>query len=84
MQCGICAQKAISDDPALCSEHFKAFVQETVAKTVAEEELFSKKDRICVAVSGGKDSLSLLHILTTQGYAVEALAIDEGINGYRE
>jgi len=36
-----------------------------------------------VAASGGKDSTACLHILS-QKYSVEALAIDEGIEGYRE
>jgi uncharacterized protein (TIGR00269 family) len=51
--------------------------------------MFRPDDRIAVAVSGGKDSLSLLHIL----YRIEkrfpkseivAITVDEGIEGYRK
>ncbi|MCL2134491.1 MAG: TIGR00269 family protein [Candidatus Bathyarchaeota archaeon] len=46
-------------------------------------------DRLAVAVSGGKDSLSLLHVLVKlQKYrpktTLMAVTIDEGIQGYRD
>jgi tRNA(Ile)-lysidine synthase TilS/MesJ len=41
-------------------------------------------DRVCVAVSGGKDSMSLLYVLNKKKYNVTALAIDEGIGDYRD
>jgi cytoplasmic tRNA 2-thiolation protein 1 len=45
-------------------------------------------DKVGVAVSGGKDSTSLLHILSEitkdHGTKLVALTIDEGIDGYRE
>ena len=45
-------------------------------------------DRVAVALSGGKDSTSLLQILSriTDGHGTElyAITIDEGIEGYRE
>lgn len=41
-----------------------------------------------VAVSGGKDSLSLLEVLhslsSARGYELVALTVDEGVEGYRE
>lgn len=84
MQCELCEQKAISTNPALCPEHFDTFFLNTVKKTIEEYDLCSVKTKICVAVSGGKDSLALLDVLTRLGYAVEGLFIHEGIAHYRE
>ena len=50
--------------------------------------MFNFDDRIAVAVSGGKDSISLLHILAKlerhhREASVVAVTVDEGIKGYR-
>lgn len=84
MQCTRCDRKAVFSDPALCQEHFVADVEAIVAKTIEEYALCTKDDRICVAASGGKDSAAVLVILKKLGYAIEALAVDEGIAGYRD
>jgi len=51
--------------------------------------MFEPKDKIMVAVSGGKDSVTLLHILTKIEKAypdatLSAVTVDEGIKGYRD
>jgi len=51
--------------------------------------MFKPKDKIMVAVSGGKDSVTLLHILTKIEKAfpdatLSAVTVDEGIKGYRD
>jgi len=84
MKCSKCEKNAIVTKPTLCAKHFDEFVLSTVKDIIDKFSLFKKSDRICVAVSGGKDSLSLLDILTRLGYDVEGLFINEGIKNYRE
>ena len=51
-------------------------VEKTVARTIKKYELISDADKIVVALSGGKDSTSILYILKKLGYSVEGLMID--------
>jgi uncharacterized protein (TIGR00269 family) len=73
----------------LCRKCFTKSIEEKVRATIAKYKMLEFDDRIAVAVSGGKDSLSLLHILAKleQGYpktSLIAVTVDEGINGYRD
>jgi hypothetical protein len=43
--------------------------------------MFTRDDRILMAVSGGKDSLGLWDILTRLGYKADGLYIGLGIDG---
>ena len=47
----------------LCGRCFCKTVEERVRKTVAKYEMLGPKDKIMIAVSGGKDSVTLLYIL---------------------
>lgn len=47
-------------------------IKQRVAQYIEKEKLFSFKDRILVALSGGADSVALLHILLSLGYKCEA------------
>lgn len=84
MQCTTCEHKAISLHPQLCAKHFDNFFVQKVKDTIEEHGLCTHEDKICVAVSGGKDSLALLDVLTRLEYPVEGLFIHEGIANYRE
>ena len=72
----------------LCRRCFLDSIVEKTRRTISKHKMLSHGDKIGVAVSGGKDSLTLLHILSdiTRGHASElvALIVDEGIEGYRE
>ena len=73
----------------LCEKCFVESVEAKVRGTIAKYGMFSFDDRIAVAVSGGKDSISLLHILAKTERAhpkasLVAVTVDEGINGYRD
>ncbi|MDR2707196.1 MAG: TIGR00269 family protein [Nitrososphaerota archaeon] len=57
--------------------------------TITRHHMLKFDEKLAVAVSGGKDSLSLLHILVKlQKYrprtSLTAVTIDEGIRGYRD
>ncbi len=84
MKCEKCNAKAVIEMPALCNKHFTSYFEGKAKKTIKEFGLLEKKDRVCVATSGGKDSLTLLYLLKKFGYDAEALAVDEGILGYRD
>jgi len=82
MKCKKCSKNAVFSQPKYCKKHFMSYVESNIAKTIKKFNLISRRDKIVVAVSGGKDSLSVLYNL--RQYNPVALAIDEGISGYRE
>ena len=74
----------------LCKTHFLNYFEEKVFKTIKEYQLLNRNDTICVAASGGKDSLAVLYLtkkfLQKNNFEskIFALVVDEGIAGYRE
>ncbi|MFX0000853.1 MAG: TIGR00269 family protein [Candidatus Hodarchaeota archaeon] len=74
----------------LCTECFQKSIEKLIYKTISKYQMLKPEDRIVVALSGGKDSTTLLYNLnniqnqTHQSKSVIALIIDEGIKGYRE
>ena len=73
----------------LCGRCFCKSIENKVRGTISKYEMFEPKDKIMVAVSGGKDSVTLLHILTKiekafPDAALSAVTVDEGIKGYRD
>ncbi len=51
-------------------------IEQSVINIINKYQLFNKKDNIAVALSGGKDSTSILYILKKLGYNVFGLMID--------
>jgi uncharacterized protein (TIGR00269 family) len=72
----------------LCVQCFKDSISEKTRRTVSKYRMIGPRDRIAVAVSGGKDSLSLLKVLSGLYLArrneLVAISVDEGVAGYRE
>lgn len=73
---------------SLCKECFIESIQKKVIKTIKKEKLLEKGDKVLVALSGGKDSVTLLDILDTfrkhNIIDICAVTVDEGISGYRQ
>lgn len=63
-------------------KQFMELIEKKVRQTIRKHKLFTKKNKIGVAVSGGKDSTSCLYILKKLGYEAEAIIIDHGIGEY--
>ena len=73
----------------LCKNHFTEYFENKVFKTITKFDLIGKEENLGVAISGGKDSLTLLHILKKLSeqnpkIKITAIAINEGIEGYRD
>lgn len=82
-----CADKPSIPEENPWTQDDHAFVrqfEQTVADTVACCRMFSPDDKILVAVSGGKDSTAVLHVLHKLGYPVEAVTVDAHIGCYTE
>jgi uncharacterized protein (TIGR00269 family) len=73
----------------LCRRCFRKSIEEKVHTTISKHEMLEHDDKIMVAVSGGKDSVTLLNILAKIERAfprasLSAVTVDEGIKGYRD
>ena len=92
MRCDICGKDAVTfiryNGTHLCAEHFMRYVDKRVKKEIRKQIRVRPGDRIAVAVSGGKDSMVALRMISSvfgprNGVEVHAITIDEGIEGYR-
>lgn len=71
-----------------CRSHFTESVERRVRREIREQSVFSGNSTVCVAVSGGKDSMTALTLLRRfsamrRGTRLIAVTADEGISGYR-
>ena len=93
LTCHKCQNKAVIklQHGGMCKHHFITYFEDKVFKTINKYKLINYKDRICVAASGGKDSLTALYLV--KKYFIKnkfplndlnALIINEGIADYRD
>jgi uncharacterized protein (TIGR00269 family) len=85
MKCAKCGGKAVINMRqhrlALCREDYLEWLPAQVQRFIEKYKMFRRDDRVLVAVSGGKDSLSLWDILWRLGYEADGLYIGLGIDG---
>ncbi|MBN1179451.1 MAG: adenine nucleotide alpha hydrolase family protein [Anaerolineae bacterium] len=85
MKCNKCAQRAVFTmrhyKLSLCETHYMEWFVSHTGQTIQKYHLLRPDERVLIAVSGGKDSLSLWDVLIRLGYAVDGLYIDLGIDG---
>jgi uncharacterized protein (TIGR00269 family) len=65
---------------SLCSDHYSEWFVAQTERAIEKYKMFTRDERILVAVSGGKDSLSLWDVLLRLGYQADGMYIGLGIN----
>jgi uncharacterized protein (TIGR00269 family) len=85
MKCAKCGGKAVINmrqhKLALCREDYLEWLPGQVQRFIEKYKMFRQEERVLVAVSGGKDSLSLWDILWRLGYTADGVYIGLGIDG---
>ncbi len=92
LECSFCGREAAYRQRASgvlrCDQCLMKNVERKFWRAVSRNGLIAPGDRVAVAVSGGKDSIVLLHLLAKycgrHGCELVALTVDEGIEGYRD
>lgn len=88
IKCSKCENPAIIRIPYaslnLCREHFIQYFEERVERVINKYKMIEGSKKVAVAVSGGKDSTTLLHLMSKfsdkYGFELIGITIDLGIN----
>ena len=88
MKCRVCGKPAnislSAYHTALCADDFTAFIEKRVLATINKYSLLNDGDTPVVAVSGGKDSLALWHVMNKLGFPADGIYVDLGIENYSD
>jgi tRNA-5-methyluridine54 2-sulfurtransferase len=83
MYCHQCDQPAVirmkEHRLQLCKDHYTAWIEKETEHTIRKFNMFTRHDRVLVAVSGGKDSLSLWDVLYRLNFQADGMYINLGI-----
>jgi uncharacterized protein (TIGR00269 family) len=86
VKCRKCGGAAVLElrrhNAAFCGPDFLEFFRNQVREAIRRHKMFSREERVLVAVSGGKDSLALWDVLLDEGYDTTGLYLDLGIFEY--
>lgn len=91
-ECTFCGGNAFYLRPysgeQLCTSCYVQAIEKQVQRTITNYKMLKPDDKVALALSGGKDSVSLLHILSRleerfPKSRLVAVTIDEGIGVYR-
>lgn len=84
IKCHNCVERAVirmrQHRLSLCKDHYLAWFVEQTERAIKKYHMFTHRERILVAVSGGKDSLALWDVLWKLEYNADGLYINLGIN----
>lgn len=79
-RCGeLAAVKLPSHHAGFCPECFERFFKKQVETAIRRHKMIAPGEKVLVAISGGKDSLALLRVLTDLGHDVTGLHVHLGI-----
>ena len=67
---------------AYCARCYPDWFRGQVQERIDHERMFRRDARVLVAVSGGKDSLALWHVLVRLGYRADGMYVRLGIGDY--
>lgn len=85
MRCRKCNQTAVINmrqhKLSLCEVHYVEWFRGQTERFIKKYDMFTRDQRVLVAVSGGKDSLALWDVLLGLNYQADGLYIGLGIDG---
>lgn len=88
MKCRRCRAPAVIEirrhNAGFCGECFVHHCREQVRRAIDDLDMINPGERVLVAVSGGKDSLGLWHLLRELGVDADGLYLGLGIGDYSE
>ena len=88
MKCKPCGEPAVIEvrrhRAAFCRDCFLHHCHEQVRRIISSHSMMRHRERVLVAISGGKDSLALWDILLDLGYNADGVYLGLGIGDYSD